>query len=296
MSNIYGLPQVPLVDAKGNMSAQWQGYFTALNRALNALGGIPPTPTSPSVLAEAYKGNWSSTTTYFPGDEVSSGGNVYRALLESLNVTPVNGTYWLLIGPLTMDWIANGGTYAKVLATGLTSGVVNTAGLTANAATALAITSDDNTYSVKYNSAVLSSVYSYASAIPYISSPVLTFTAPQNATIISTLTTNTYISNPGATTQVASSYVLMELLDTTAGTLVDYSPQSGPAHGYDNVNFGALAAGTVTPTTQLTFQMEDNVIAGHVYKLYLLAQVNGLATNLSQYFTSTQMQFENVQR
>lgn len=117
------------------MSVQWQGFFTALNRALDALGGIPPTPTSPGVLAKAYKGNWSATDTYFPGDEVSSGGNLYRALLENLNVTPVNGTYWLLIGPLTIDWLANGGTYAKVLAAGLTSGVVNTTGLVNNAAT-----------------------------------------------------------------------------------------------------------------------------------------------------------------
>jgi hypothetical protein len=144
MSSFPSIPQVPLVDAKGNMHIQWQGYFTALNRALNALGGVPPTPTSPSVLATAYKGNWSGTTTYYPGDEVSNSGNLYRALQESLNVTPANGTYWLLIGPLTLDWIANGGTYAKVLSTGLTSGVVNTAGLVSSAATDIAYASTTN--------------------------------------------------------------------------------------------------------------------------------------------------------
>lgn len=114
MSNFPSLPQVPLVDTKtGQMNVQWQGYFTALNRALNALGGIPPTPTSPAVLAAAYKGAWSGTVTYYPGDETSRSGNVYRALQENLNVAPVNGATWLLVGPLTMDWIANGGTYGK---------------------------------------------------------------------------------------------------------------------------------------------------------------------------------------
>lgn len=135
MSNFPSLPKVPLVDAKGNMHVQWQGYFTSLNRALDALGGVPPTPTSSSVLAAAYKGNWSAIVTYFPGDEVSFRGNLFRSLIETLNVTPINGADWLLIGPLTQDWLADGGTYARVKATGLTSGVVNTTGLTSNAAT-----------------------------------------------------------------------------------------------------------------------------------------------------------------
>jgi hypothetical protein len=365
MSNIYSLPQVPLVDVKGNMSAQWQGYFTALNRALNALGGIPPTPTSTPVLAAAYKGAWISTTTYFPGDEISYGGNVFRALLENLNVTPANGAYWLLIGPLTLDWLANGGTYSKVLASrvsngvpynyqgawnsaanyvkgdevsysgnywlavanntnqappsaswqilgpvnldnvtdgstysrvlgaGLTSGVVNTAGLVANSVTAVTLTTDDSTYYVNNSSPGLNTLYPYASAAAYISSPVLTFTPPQNATIISTLTTNVYMSCDLTTNLVADCYVFMALLDTTAGIQVDYTPQSGTSHNYNNYNAGPIAANGISPTSQLTFQMENNVTAGHVYKLYLLCYVS---QHLTTYFTSTQMQFENIQR
>lgn len=100
-------PQAPLVDTKGNVHPQWYSWLIQLTRAMNALGGVPPTPTSSGVMAKAYKGAWNATTTYYPGDESSNSGNLYRCLVENLNVTPVNGTYWLLIGPLSQDNLAN---------------------------------------------------------------------------------------------------------------------------------------------------------------------------------------------
>ncbi|MGI0135092.1 MAG: hypothetical protein ACREBW_09070, partial [Candidatus Micrarchaeaceae archaeon] len=96
------------------MSVPWSGWFTQIMRTLNALGGVPPTPTSPAVLATAYKGNWSDIVTYYPGDESSYTGNLYRAIEESLNVVPANGTYWLLIGPLTQDALIDGAQFVRL--------------------------------------------------------------------------------------------------------------------------------------------------------------------------------------
>lgn len=115
MSDFPAIPKVPLVDpTTGMMSVQWQGYFTTLNRAMNALGGVPATPTSTPVLALAWKGPWVSTTTYFPGDEVSYNGDFYRSILESLNVNPSNATFWLLYTVNTPGIISNAATYTIV--------------------------------------------------------------------------------------------------------------------------------------------------------------------------------------
>ena len=251
------------------MSVQWQGYFTALNRAMNALGGVPPTPTSTPVLSAAYKGVWNGITTYFPGDEVSYNGDFFRATQESLNVVPPNSSYWLLF-------------------------TVNTPGIIANAATALAYTVDDTTQTINANSSPLSSLYSYALAVPYVPSPVLTFTAPQSATLIATLMTNCYFTLTGSGL-TASAWAAMVVLDTTAGSEILVSPDSGAGHGYFNIDFknGVFPS----PTQQMAFQDQVSVTAGHVYKMYLVGNPNGSGSNVvNANFTSTQMQLENIQR
>ena len=187
------------------MSVQWQGFFTSLTRALDALGGIPPTPTSPGVLAQAYKGNWSGTETYYPGDEVSSGGNIWRSLLESLNVTPASGAYWLLIGPLTLDWIAQGGTYGTVKQTGLSSGVVTTQGLVSGAACDV------------ISSSVSNVAIGYSASGPYI-------------TDLTSVSVGPY---PFATTLIVTILGTIEDKDATNNTYVLFPVYAGAGHTVD---------------------------------------------------------------
>jgi hypothetical protein len=73
----------------------------------------------------SYKGAYSSSTIYNRGDEVESGGNYYLYINTSASSghTPPNATYWQLIGPTSLDQLADGGTYAKVLATYVSAGV-----------------------------------------------------------------------------------------------------------------------------------------------------------------------------
>lgn len=70
-----------------------------------------------------YQGAWSAATAYAKGAEVSSGGNYYLAIAASTNQAPPNATYWQLLGPTTLDDVANGATYARTLAAYVAAGV-----------------------------------------------------------------------------------------------------------------------------------------------------------------------------
>jgi hypothetical protein len=69
----------------------------------------------------AYNGS----TAYFVNNQVTYGGNVYTCILATTGNLPTNATYWTLIGPATLDDVADGTTYQRVLATALTSGAIN---------------------------------------------------------------------------------------------------------------------------------------------------------------------------
>lgn len=191
-----------------------------------------------------------------------------------------------------LDALPDGTTFARALAAGLTSGVTNTTGLVANAATSLAFAVDDSTYTVTFAGSTLASLNAgYTLAIPFASNPVLTFTPTVSQEVILTLTTNVQMTNTNPTVNLSDCFVLMALVDT-AGSLVDYSPKSGTAHAYSNVSMGIQPS--PTPTQQWTGQMECAVTAGHTYSLYLLCQTS--ASQVSAKFTSTQMQAEIVKR
>jgi hypothetical protein len=57
-----------------------------------------------------YLGAWVSTTTYVPGNVVTLGGNNYTCILNNLNQTPPNATYWVLgtVNPATGGVISQG--------------------------------------------------------------------------------------------------------------------------------------------------------------------------------------------
>jgi hypothetical protein len=91
----------------------------------------------------AFEGAWSSTTAYSPGAEVTYGGNFWICVTANTNSAPtVTNSNWQVAGPTNLDAIADGTIYARTLAAGLTSGMVNTNGIVSDAVTNYAITVD----------------------------------------------------------------------------------------------------------------------------------------------------------
>ncbi|MGH9437518.1 MAG: hypothetical protein ACRD22_06370 [Terriglobia bacterium] len=71
-----------------------------------------------------YTGAWSSSTNYVTGAEVTYQGNYWVCTQSNTNQAPVqSSSYWTLAGPASMDNIANGQTYVKILASHARSGV-----------------------------------------------------------------------------------------------------------------------------------------------------------------------------
>lgn len=100
-------------------------YICVVNNSNSA-----PTPTNTNWglvgTSALLLGAWSNSVAYVQGNQVSSGGNIYACILANTNEAVTNTTYWTLLGPLSLDNIANGSTYSKTLASGITSGVVST--------------------------------------------------------------------------------------------------------------------------------------------------------------------------
>jgi hypothetical protein len=48
-----------------------------------------------------FIGAYSGTTTYYPGQGVTSGGNVYVNILSSTGIATSNATYWTQLNPVT---------------------------------------------------------------------------------------------------------------------------------------------------------------------------------------------------
>lgn len=68
---------------------------------------------------------YSSGTTYYVPQQVTSSGNVYQCIAATTGNAPPNATYWTLIGPSTLDSITDGTTYKRVLATALTGNAID---------------------------------------------------------------------------------------------------------------------------------------------------------------------------
>jgi hypothetical protein len=80
-------------------------------------------PTGIGAVPHGYQGAWSSATAYVVGDEVLLGGLIYECVLANTNHTPPNATYWLSLGPVNLDAVPDGSTYARVKSAALTNGI-----------------------------------------------------------------------------------------------------------------------------------------------------------------------------
>lgn len=69
-----------------------------------------------------YRGAYSGSTAYKVGDETTSGGNYYICTVANTGSTPPSAD-WTLLGPVTLDDLANGSTYARPLSGYLVNGV-----------------------------------------------------------------------------------------------------------------------------------------------------------------------------
>jgi len=71
-----------------------------------------------------YRGAYNSTTVYYQGDEVSSGGNYYLYIsgTAASGIAVTNAGSWQLLGPATADDLKNGGTYGLPLIARLNAG------------------------------------------------------------------------------------------------------------------------------------------------------------------------------
>lgn len=56
---------------------------------------------------------YSSGTTYYLDQQVTYNGNVFTCIATTTGNAPSNASYWLLMGPATLDNLADGGTYVR---------------------------------------------------------------------------------------------------------------------------------------------------------------------------------------
>ena len=62
----------------------------------------------------SYKGLYSGTTTYNPGDEVNSNNNYYLCTALTTGNAPPNASFWQTLGPATLDALSDGSTYQRM--------------------------------------------------------------------------------------------------------------------------------------------------------------------------------------
>lgn len=97
----------------------------------SGIDGIPNGATYSKVLgayvangvAYNYQGAYSHTTAYVQGAEVASGGNYYLAIAATTGNDPPNASFWQLLGPTTLDHVADGATYSRILASYVAAGI-----------------------------------------------------------------------------------------------------------------------------------------------------------------------------
>jgi hypothetical protein len=116
----------------GNQVTYQGSYWICI---ANSTGNAPSTTSTFWTLVGTSViliGAWNSGTAYVQGNEVTFSGNVYQCILANTNQTPPNVTYWLLIGPASLDNVPDGTT--RFAATGSTLSYVPTSNpLTASA-------------------------------------------------------------------------------------------------------------------------------------------------------------------
>lgn len=83
----------------GNAPAQGSSYWTLVGTS--------------SILLGAFSGS----TAYVQGNEVTYQGNIYQCILASTGNLPTNTTYFQLLGPTSLDFLANGAVYLKGIGT-----------------------------------------------------------------------------------------------------------------------------------------------------------------------------------
>ena len=101
-------------------------YWLALQSSLAST----PTTSNPAWQAigtySGFQGAWSSATEYAKGAEVTYNGNFWIAVNGNLNSAPsVSNGNWQIAGPQSLDYIADGTTYQRTLASALTTGQVD---------------------------------------------------------------------------------------------------------------------------------------------------------------------------
>ena len=108
------------VDTSGNRQA-WQTLNT---KSVGTIDDVADGPTYARVLGTrvtlgvpyVYRGEWVGSTSYLRGDEVAypsaAAGNIYACMTANSDAS-WTVAHWLLIGPASVDQVADGSTYAR---------------------------------------------------------------------------------------------------------------------------------------------------------------------------------------
>ena len=90
---------------------------TKLDQNTKAIQNLAATATPAPIRLAPYQ----SLTTYGNNAQVTYQGNIYQVITTALGVLPTNTATWTLIGPATLDNLADGIVYPRVLGTALTN-------------------------------------------------------------------------------------------------------------------------------------------------------------------------------
>lgn len=167
-----------------------------------------------------------------------------------------------------------------------------------NAATDLNFISDDSTYSTTFAANDMATTYPGVSLTnPYVTSPILNFTASVSQSVIVTATGTIYFTNTSPATIISQAWIGVALIDTTnpvANVLVGYSPHAGVTRSFNNISSGGSVTTSPSPTQQFAFQMEESVTQGHTYAVLVFCQT--AQSDITAETTSVQLQVETVKR
>lgn len=127
------LVYIGVVDNIGKEPDTNPAYWVQLSQTIPNLDGIANGTTYGKTLLAYlaagrpfnFRGPWDAATVYFQSDEVLWTGNyyLYTNPASSSGNAPSNTTYWTIVGPTTLDQLANGTTYGKVQLARLSNGV-----------------------------------------------------------------------------------------------------------------------------------------------------------------------------
>ncbi|MGH9300265.1 MAG: phage tail protein [Acidimicrobiales bacterium] len=125
----------------------WSAYTTPLAATGGSIDYTPDGSTYSRVLAGYvaqgvaynYKGAYNSGIVYLKGAEVSYNGNYYLCLSQTTaGIAPTNTSYWQLLGPISLDNLTDGTSFARVIAPGLSAGKLIQPGIVQGATSASA--------------------------------------------------------------------------------------------------------------------------------------------------------------